>query len=83
MSDKIKHRLEELTIAHDHRGLLPFRRLQGEGKISEIHAPDEQTYWRHDHFVDQDRDYLPKGRPDDDSDRHVDYVPLHRKFFEF
>ena len=71
---KIDDGLDELAVGDDHGRDVTFGGLQGHGEIAEVHSPQDQTNWRHDHVTHEGGDYLAEGGTNDDTDRHVDDV---------
>jgi len=59
-----------------------FALIELNENVPKIDATGEQTDRRHDDIVDQRIDNRAEGRPDYESNRQLNRVPLDREFFE-
>ena len=80
--DEIENGLYEGAVLDQH---VLARRVfaESDSQIREIKAADELAESRHEDIADQRRNDFSEGRADDHADRQIDYIALHRKFFEF
>src|SRR5262245_27630273 len=74
---EVDNRVHEYAVIDPDGGARPCSFFESDPESAEIHAADNEAYWRQKNVADERADDLPEGRSDNNTDGHVDHISPH------